>query len=320
MKKLPRFLRLVTLGILMASGLASAQSYPDKSKPIRIIVPFSAGSSADTFARAIARGAADQGVNVVVDNRAGGEAIIGEMAVKTAAPDGYTILLTSGSTQAVNPHVLPNVPYDPIADFIALQGVAKAPLFFNVSPSIQAKTVAEFIALARANPGKYTFGSGSTTMQMAGELFQQSAGIKMLWVPYKNATDAVLALAAGQLDLVFVDAAMVSPYYPRGVRSMAVSTGKRASRYEKVPTLMEEGLKDVKFAGWFGTYFPANTPAPAVSAMKDILDKAIKTKYVTDVIGNFGMEPFDEDLDAFQRADYEQWGKVVRSANLDPKK
>lgn len=316
-----RFTCILALGAFLISGVASGQTYPDKGKPIRIVVPYSAGASADTLARALSRGMAEvAGVNVVVDNRGGGEGVIGVVAVKTAAPDGYTMLLTSGSTQVVNPHMMANLPYDPFADFVPLAGVTKASMYFHVSPSVKFKTLGDFIADARTSPEKYTVGSGSATMLMAGEMLNQAAGIKLLSVPFKNATDAVTAMAASQVDLVIVDAAMASPHYPRGVRALATTTPARTQRFPDLPTAVEEGVSGYQVVGWFGTYFPAHTPPAIQASMRELLVKALKTKYVTDVLSNFAMDPFEGDLAAWERADYERWGKAVRAANMDPKK
>jgi tripartite-type tricarboxylate transporter receptor subunit TctC len=215
---------------------------------------------------------------------------------------------------------MPNLPYDPFTDFVPLVGVNKTSLYFHVSPSVHFKSLAEFVEDARKNPGKYTVSSGSTTMLMAGEMLNQAAGIKLLAVPFKNATDAVTAVASGQVDLVIVDAAMASPYYSRGVRALATTTPARTKRYPELPTAKEEGVPGYQVVGWFGTYFPAHTPPAISAAMRDLLANALKTKYVTDVLSNFAMEPFDGDLAAWEREDYERWGKAVRAANMGPKK
>src|SRR5258706_13668303 len=152
-----RVLVPIFLAALITSGLAVAQPYPDKSQPIKMIVPFGPGSSADQLARAVARGIGEvAGVNVIVDNRPGADGFIGVEAAKQARPDGYTLLVTTNSTQVVNPHLYNKLPYDPIADFIPLAGVARVPMMVNVGPSVPFKTAREFMAAARANPGKYT--------------------------------------------------------------------------------------------------------------------------------------------------------------------
>lgn len=305
---------------LMVVGIASAQTYPDKAKPIRVIAPFGVGTSTDVLARAVARGVAEtSGVNLVIDNRVGGEGVIALQAAKTAPADGYTMLFTSLSTQVVNPHMFKQLSYDPVADFVPLVGLAKTPLMLNLGTSTTFNTAREFFAAAKAAPGKYTYGSASATTRAAGEILQREAGIQLLNVGYKNFTDAMSNLASGMIDLVLVDPATAGAFYKQGVRPVATTVATRLRQYPDVPTLREEGLKDFEVVGWFAAYFPAKTPPAAVAAMREILRAALKTKYVTDVYSTFAMEPLDaagEQLDAFQRQELDRWGKAVRAAGL----
>lgn len=315
-------LRRIAALALMAAGLACAQTYPDPSKPIRVVVPFAVGTSTDTLARALARGMFDvAGVNVVTDAKPGGESIIGAQAAKTAAPDGYTFFLTSLSTQVLNPHMLASLPYDPLADFIPLTGVALTPLMVNMRPSTSFKTLQEFIASARAQPGKYTVGIASTFNRLAAETLQRSAGVEMLVVPHKSANDAMISLAAGQLDMVLVDPSTAAPFYQKNVRPIATTGAARVAAHPNVPTVKEGALPGFELVGWYAAYFPAKTPPAIVTAMQDILRKALKTKHVTDVYTTFGLEPLDlagAELEKFQRREYERWGQAVRAANLSP--
>lgn len=318
--RVPPFARFLAFGLLLATGCASAQTYPDKSRPIRVIVPFAAGTSADLFARAIARGMADVGITAVVDNRPGGESIIGVQAVKQAQPDGYTMLLTSLTTQVVNPHVLPNLPYNPIVDFTPLVGVAKTPLHFVVNPASPYKTVGEFVAAARANPGKLTYGAGTMTIQLAGEMLMQKAGINLLMVPYKNPTDAGTSLGSNQLDMIIYDPFTASTVIQRGARALAQTGAVRSNKFPDMPTMQEAGVKDYELDAWFATYVSSKTPPAVVTALREIVRNATKAKYLMDILNNFAMEPFDVDVEAYQKADYERWGKTVRSAMPDAKK
>ncbi|HSV79397.1 MAG TPA: tripartite tricarboxylate transporter substrate binding protein [Ramlibacter sp.] len=317
-----RTLRFLALGLAMAVGAASAQTYPDKTRPIKLVVPSGAGTSADLLARALARGMADvAGLNVVVDNKAGADGVIGAQAVKNAPPDGYTLLLTSSSTQAINPHLFNHLPYDPVTDFVPVAGIAKTSLVMNAGPTVTAKTAREFIASARVNPGKYTFGNGTATTRLAGELLQTLTGIKLLSVPYKNLADAMQGLAAGQLDLVFIDAASASSYYKLGVRPLAVTGTTRTPALPNVPTLREEGVAGYDITGWFATYLPAKTPPEVAASLRDIVQKAAAGKYVSEVLANFSMEPLEfagNDLMTFQRAEAVKWGKLVREAKMGP--
>ncbi|EER60277.1 conserved hypothetical protein [Acidovorax delafieldii 2AN] len=302
------------------SPMAFAQAFPDKSKPIRAIAPFGAGTSADVLARAIARAMGElYGVNVVIDNRVGADGVIGVQAVKASPPDGYTVFITSLSTQVVNPHTFKKLPYDPMADLIPLAGVGKTALMLNMGPSTTFKTAREFIAAAKANPGKYTIGSGTATTRMAGEMFSRAAGVQTLSVPYKALVDAMTNLAGGQIDAVLVDAAVAGPFYKQGVRAVATTGATRPALMPQVPTLQEEGLSGFEVVGWFAAYAPAKTPPATVAVLRDMVSKAVKSKYVTDVYTNFSMEPLDfsgNELDAFQRAEFEKWGNAVQAAGL----
>lgn len=208
-----KLIRLLALGMLVAAGAAAGQSYPDKSKQLRIVVPSGAATSIDMLARGLAQGITDvAGLPAIVENKPGADGVIGVQAVKTAPADGYTVLLTNSSTQVLNVHMLAKIPYDPVADFAPLIGVAKTSLVMNAGPSTPFKTVREFIEAAKANPGKYTFGTGTATTRLAGELLKYSAGINMLDVPFKSLADTMIALVAGQIDVVFIDPQSASAF------------------------------------------------------------------------------------------------------------
>ena len=308
---------------LLATGAASAQTYPDKTRAIQAICPYGSGTSTDLLARAVGRAMADlYGINLVVDNRVGADGVIGMQAAKTAAADGYHMVFTSISTQVVNPHMYKQLNYNPLADFIPIGGVARTPLMLNFGPSTPFKTAREFIAAAKANPGKYTFGSGTTTTRLVGELLQQSAGITLMNVPYKLLTDAMTNLAGGQIDLVIVDPGTAGPFYKQGVRPVATTVASRVPQYPDVPTLQEEGLAGFDVGGWFAAYFPVNTPPAMVNTMREMLDKSLQSKYVADVYRTFSMEPFaltGDQLVAFQRQELQKWGAAVRAAGLEGK-
>ena len=319
--------RLIAAAVLMASGLSTtlalALAFPDKSKPIRVIAPYGPGTSTDVLARAVARGMTEiSGANVVIDNRVGADGIIAMQAAKAAAPDGYTVVFTSLSTQVVNPHTFKQLPYDAFADFIPLAGLGTTPLMMNLGPSAPFKTAREFIAAAKAEPGKYTFGSGTTTTRLVGEILQKSAGIQLLNIPYKALTDTMTNLAGGQIHLVLVDPGTAAPFYKLGVRPVATTAAKRVSQFPEVPTLQEEGLAGFEAVGWIAAYYPAKTPPAIVAAMQELISSATKTRYVTDVYKTFAMEPLPlvgDQLDKFQREESKKWGAAVRAAGLEGK-
>ncbi|MGE4238890.1 Bug family tripartite tricarboxylate transporter substrate binding protein [Ramlibacter sp.] len=318
-----RMFGLMALSLAVGAGSAAAQSYPDKSKPIRIVVPFNAGTSTDSIGRALARGMSDvAGVNVVVENIPGAEAVLGARAVKQAAPDGYTLLLTTLSTHAVNPHMIPNLPYDAVKDFTPITGVAKGPLVAAVGPKFPFASAREFIVAARANPGKYTVGSASATTRLAGEMLAQAAGIQVLSVPYKSFSDLMTNLISGEIHTMIIDIGTMKPFVASGMRPLLNVSGRRIAAFPNVPTAQEEGMPSYEVSVWFATYFPASTPAATTSRMRELIAEAMKTKHVTDVLSTFSLDPMPlsgKEFDAFQRSELDKWGAAVKASNLGPK-
>ena len=319
--RLASALLAVWLGLGMASTSALAQVYPDKSRAVRVIVPFGAASSTDILARALAKGISDvAGLNVIVDNKAGAEGQIGMAAGKAAAPDGYTLVMTTSSTQVLNPHMIANLAYDPVADFTPVAGIGKFALILNAGPSVSQPNLRELLKAARANPGTFSFGSGTATTRLAAELLQSVGGIKLLAVPYKSQADAIVGLAGGQVDMVFMDLPGSSPHHKSGrVRPLAVTGTSRMPALPDVPTAQEQGLAGYEVTGWWAAYFPAKTPPALVSAMRDIVEKALKTQPVKDALTTFGLDPLPlsgEAFTAFQQNDSQRMGKLIRDANL----
>ncbi len=318
-----KFLRFLALGLLLVTGLAWGQAYPDKSKPIRIILPQGPGSASDVLTRSFARAITEtSGLSTVIEFKPGAETVIGVQALMTSPTDGYTMLLVSSSTPVLNPIMIPNLPYDPLRDFIPLVGLSKASLAFNLGVSTQFKSVAEFVAAAKANPGKYTFASSTTTTRLAGELLQSLAGIKLLNVPYKTTAAGATALAAGEVDLMMADPSSVASFYKSGrVRPLAVTSPTRLTAMPNVPTLREEGVADYDVTAWFATYFAVKTPPELVATMRDILRKAVKAPSFAEALAAASMEPLDlvgDGISALTRKETEMWTKVARDANLRP--
>jgi tripartite-type tricarboxylate transporter receptor subunit TctC len=260
--------RLVHAALLVALAFgvaapATAQ-YPDK--PITFVVPFAAGSATDQLARALGQEVTRITKQpVVVDDKPGASGFIGAEVVKKAAPDGYTVFITTNTTHAANQHLYKKIPYDPIADYLPVTGLGKGGQIMIVAPSVQAKSVAEFIALAKAQPGKISFGSGSSSSRVAGELFQQMAGVDLLHVPYKSNPLAINDLLGGQIQMMITDMATGLPQVKGGkVRALGVSTQKRSPLAPELPTIAEAGVPGYDMGFWFAAYVPANTP-PASS-------------------------------------------------------
>jgi len=310
------------LAAALWSGAAVGQSYPDATKPIKILVPFGTGSSADLMARAIAQGIEAQGIKTIVDNKPGAGGIIAMREAKNAPPDGYTMVLSNLSTQVLNQFFLPDMPYDPVKDFTPIVGVGTFPLVLNISTTLPYTSAGELIDSAKKNPAKYRYGSATATTQLAAELLNNKAGITITHVPYKAMAQASLAMASGEVDIVFNDAITSKPFYDNGrVRPLAVSGPSRIPQLPNVPTFREHGL-DYEMEVWLAAYFPAKTPDSIVLTMQDILQKSIKSPYVVEAMERASYVPLamaGDELTALQRRESEKWGKLVNDANLKPK-
>ncbi len=241
-------------------------------------------------------------------------------AFLASPPDGYTLMITSSSAVTLGPVTLPNIPYDPVKDFVPLVGLGKTPFLVTLGPSTTFKTAREFIAAARANPGKYTCASASASTRMACELLQAKANIKLLNVPYKAAGAAMTAVAAGEADTYITDPGSAKALWDAGrVRVVAVTGTTRAPTMAQLPTLLEEGVTDYNLPVWFAAYMPTKTPPEVAAVMRDILQKAIRSKVVADMLTGASIEPLDvagADLTAMTRAEIDMWNNLIRTANI----
>jgi tripartite-type tricarboxylate transporter receptor subunit TctC len=311
----------LAFGALLAAGAAAAQSFPDK--PITFVVPFAAGSATDQIARAIGNGVtAETRQPVVIDNKAGASGFIASQQAAKAPPDGYTVLITTNTTHAANEHLFKKLPYDPVKDFSPVAALGKGGQIMVVNPSSPAKTVAEFVALAKKEPGKLSFGSGSSSSRMAGELLQQLAGIKLLHVPYKSNPLAVTDLLGGQIDMMITDTATGLPQVKAGkLRALGVSGAQRSPLAPEVPTIAEAGVKGYEMGYWFAAYAPAKTPPAVVKRLNELLVKAAKSEAAkTAFYEPSGTEVFTtspEDLAKFQHGESQKWGRIVKAAGIE---
>ncbi|MDR6858773.1 tripartite tricarboxylate transporter substrate binding protein [Variovorax guangxiensis] len=298
---------------------AAAQTYPDKSTPLKIIVPFGAGSAVDAVGRALARTMSEQsGVSALVDNKPGADSIIGMQAVHQAPADGYTMLLVSSSTPVLNPLMVPNQPLNIERDFVPLSTVAKNyPAVVNLGPSTTFKSVGEFIAAAKENPGKYTYASATTLSQLAGQLLESTAGIKLVNVPYKTISAATIGLASGEVDLLITDAGSVRPQWESGrIRPVAIGAPTRMGSLPQIPTMIEEGVP-YQVSAWIAVYFDARTPADKAAAMRAIVRKCVVSSGFGEALARFYLEPFDlggDEVKALTKKDMAMWGKVIRAS------
>jgi tripartite-type tricarboxylate transporter receptor subunit TctC len=319
-----RLARLVAAGMALASMLvtASAQDrYPSQS--IRFVVPFAAGSATDTFARLLGhRMSGPLGQNIVVENIAGGSGVIAAQNVVRSAPDGHTVFVTSNTTHAANQSMLKKVPYDAIADFEPVSKLGTITLALVAHPSVPASDVKGLIAYAKSNPGKLSFGSGSTSSRIAGEMLKTLAGIDMLHVPYKSNPQVVTDLLGGQISLFFGDVSTSLPPVRAGrLKGFAVSSLTRSPLAPDLPTLQEAGIAGYDLTAWFAAFVPAKTPKPAVDRLNATFREALADKEVSAKLLAAGIEPAvssPEELKAFVISETKKWAKIVADAKIEP--
>jgi tripartite-type tricarboxylate transporter receptor subunit TctC len=309
------------LAALLATTAALAQSYPHKA--VRMVVPFAAGAgSNDIMARLIAQKLSDSfSQQVVVDNRPGASGIIGTDIVAKAQPDGYTVLMMS-LTFTVNPSLFSKLPYDTVKDLIPVTMVASAPLMLVVHPSLPAKSVPEFIAYAKANPGKLNFGSGGpgTTPHLAGEMLKTMAGIQVTHIPYKGGAPALADLIGGQIQFMCENIPGTLPFARAGkLRALAVTDLKRSPLLPELPTLDEAGLKGYQIVGWNGLFVPAGTLPVIVNKLHAEVVKALRLPDVKERLATMGADGVGDtprQFTEFVKAEIPKWAKVVKDAGL----
>ena len=322
MKAFNAVARMLTIGMLMAvAGAAAAQqAYP--TKPIRFIVPFPPGGSTNIAARIIGQKLNESlGQSVIVDNRGGGNTIIGTEAVAKAAPDGYTILLAT-STLAIQPHLIADLPYDAFKDLAPVATLTKSEYILAVHPSVPANNLQEFIALAKSKPGQLNYGTSGAggPQNLAGELFNILAGVKIVHIPYKGGGPAFVDLVAGQVQCAFNNAINVLPHYKTGkLKALAISGETRSTDMPQVPTFPEGGLPGFDVRNWFGIVVPAGTPKPIIEKLSAEAAKIMAMSDVKEKFASQGVEPFysnPERFAALMKSDYVTYGKVIKTANI----
>ncbi|HET7764575.1 MAG TPA: tripartite tricarboxylate transporter substrate-binding protein [Burkholderiales bacterium] len=309
--------RTLAAGLLLVAPLAAAQTYP--AKPIRILLPFAGGT--DAVARLLAYKLSPAlGEQVLPEQRLGAGGNIAHRAVAAAAPDGYTLLMAAPPL-VINPHLNANAGFDPLRDFAPVAYLTAIANVLVVHPKVAARSLNELIALARANPGKLSYGSGGvgSSNQLAAELLKSMAGIDILHVPYKSATLALTGLLAGEVDVVIVAASSTAAYVKDGrLRALAVLDAKRSSAMPGVPTAAEAGVA-LAAVNWYVLLAPAGTPRAIVERLNAESVRAMHAPDTRERLAALGGEPVSgspEDAAAFLRKEYEQWGKVIREAGI----
>ena len=318
MKRLFSFQILI---FIFLSKTAFAQSWP--AKPIRLISPFSAGSTVDIMARTIAPPLSELlGQSVVVENRGGAGGNVGVDAVAKAAPDGYTIGFGTSGPLSINPHLMAKMPYDPLKDLAPVALLATGPNVLVVHPSVAAKNVAELIALAKARPGTLTYGSAGvgSTGHLAGELFAAIAGVNLVHVPYKGNQDALTDVLGGQISMAFSGLPPLLANIQAGkIRPLVVAGDKRLASIANVPTVAEAGLKGAEAMSLYGIIAPAGTSPEIINRLQAALAKIMERPEISDRFRAAGSEPgitTPREFGDIIRADGVRWGNVIRRANI----
>jgi tripartite-type tricarboxylate transporter receptor subunit TctC len=307
--------------LLAASAAAFAQTYP--SKPIRLIVPFPPGGSADILARAIGQKAGEGlGQPFVVENRPGAGTAIGADALAKSAPDGYSVMIGTVSSHAINPALNPKLPYDPLKDFTPVSLVATIPFAMIVHPSVPTKNVQEFIALAKAKPGSLNYSSAGngTSNHLAGELLKSMARVDIVHVPYKGSAPALNDLIAGQVSLMFDLVLTAAPHVKSGaVRGLAVTGAQRSSALPELPTVAESGVPGYEVSAWFGIFAPAGLAQPVVQRLNAEFVKGLQQPDLRQRLASQGAEPLTSTPDEFGnylRSEIAKWAKVVKDSGM----
>ena len=269
-----------------------AQSYPDK--PVRLIVPLSAGSAVDTLARIPAQKLSELwGQQVVVDNRVGANGIIGTEAAAKAPPDGYTLLLTNDAALATSPALYPKLPYDPVRDLAPITLAASIPVILVVHSSVPIASVKELVEYARANPGRlhYASAGNGSAQHVPMEMFKQAAGIDLMHVPYKGLAPALNDVVGGQVPVMFAGMSGALPHVKAGrIRALAIGSARRSAAMPALQTMQEAGVAGFDYSAWAGFLAPAGTPAPIISKVNADLAKVLALPEVRDKLGALGFE------------------------------
>ncbi|MDI3382081.1 Bug family tripartite tricarboxylate transporter substrate binding protein [Xenophilus aerolatus] len=314
---------IAAAGALVAAGSVRAQGDWPAGRVITWVVPYPPGGSTDVLGRAVAQQLSGTlGTNVIVDNRAGATGTIGAAYVAKAAPDGYTLLGTSIGPQAIAPHLMGKLPYDPIGGFAPVAIIGTIPHILVVGANQPYRSVAELLAAARAQPGRLAFASGGTgtILQMQGELLAQQTGTRFVHVPYKGDTPALQDTLGEQVNFMFAPAAAALPHVQSGrLRALAVTSAARLKPLPDVPAMAETGIKDFVVEQWQAVFAPAGTPAPIVDRLNREINAALKTPDLVALADKLGVNLVGgtpAQLGALQKSDSAKWAEVIRKGGI----
>lgn len=297
---------------------AKADQYP--SKGIRLVVPFPAGGPTDIAARPLAKMLGDElEQSMFVDNRGGAGGSIGTSNVATSTADGYTLLMGTVGTAAINPSLYKSLPYNAVKDFTPIATVAQAPVTIVASPKTGFTSLVDLIGAAKARPDTLTYGSAGngTPGHLAGAMFCAATGIKLQHIPYKGSAPAISDLLGGQIDLMFDPLQSVLPHAQAGkVQVLAVTTRERASVLPNVPTVAETSVPDFEMTAWWAVFGPANLPTPVTNRLRTAIEKVVNSPAFDQLLAPQGIQPFSKPLAKLQADEIAKWGAAVRTAGI----
>ncbi|KLN52213.1 Bug family tripartite tricarboxylate transporter substrate binding protein [Variovorax paradoxus] len=319
--------RFISIGA--AAGLAGAapwafaqEGYP--KQPIKLIVPFAAGSGTDAVARITAQMLGEAlKAPVIVDNRAGANGVIAAEFVAKAPPDGYTLFMTTNTTHSANPSLMKSLPYDPVKDFAPVSRMGNLPFMLVVNNDLPVKSVAELLAWGRAHPGKLTYASGNSTGIVSGATLSRMSGVPMLHVPYKSTPPAIADLIGGQVSMMVVDlAAGLATVKAGKMRAIAVTTQERTKLFPELPALADTPeLKGFDITSWNGVFAPAGTPRDIVLKLNKVLSEMANGTAFRERVAKLGFDAFGstpEELGAFTVSELAKWKKLIQAAGIQP--
>ena len=313
--------RIAVCGLALVAAPATAQHYP--ARQVTIVVPFGPGSATDSTARVIAQNLQESlGQPFVIENKAGGGGLIAASSVARAAPDGYTLLVTTNTTHSAAQGLFKNVPYDPIKDFTPVARIGSFPTFIAVNINLPVGTIGELVAYAKENPGKLVYGHGNSTGQIVGEALKHRTGTNIVRVSYRSNPPAVTNLIGGHIGMMVPDFGLGLPQVrAQKIRALAVPTRERNSQLPDVPTLNETVIPGFDLLSWVGLFAPANAPPQVVDLLARELQKMLARPELKARFIDAGAETFwsgPQEFDAYVRSELIKWTTVIKEAGIEP--
>jgi tripartite-type tricarboxylate transporter receptor subunit TctC len=314
-------LAAIALASALLAGTAQAQNYPTRN--ITVVLPFAAGSGTDTTTRVIAAEVGKAlGQSLVIENKPGANGMLAATYVARAAPDGYTLMVSTNTAHSANPSLMKQLTYDPIKDFTPIARTGNLPFMLVVNPDVPAKTVQELTAYGKANPGKLTYASGSSASIVMGATYARRAGLDMLHVPYKSSPPALTDVIGGRVSMMFIDIPTGLPLVNSGkLRALAVTTRERSTLLPDLPSMTEAGVPDFDITSWQGWLGPANMPKDVVTRLNAEVRKVIENPEIKKQLADRGMDAFSGSPEQFAKFVDEQlvlWTRLIKDAGIEP--